>query len=105
MFDLLSAFSNVLMHISKEEFYEVVRDEVTVEQKVHELLHLLVQRQHLSFQELFATAQSRLAMIATFLALLELVRLREVVARQDTPFGPIMIVRRDDAMQPTVKTA
>ena len=100
LFDLLSAFSNVLTSVPKEQLYEIVRDEVTVEQKVHELLHLLLQRKSLTFGELFASSRTRVEVIATFLALLELVRLKEVLARQETLFGSITILRREDHMQP-----
>ena len=96
LFDLLSAFSTVLTSASKEQLYEIVREEITVEQKVHELLHLLLKRKSLTFEELFASSRTRLAVIATFLALLELVRLKEVAACQETLFGSITIVRRED---------
>ena len=104
LFDLLSAFSTVLTAVSKEQLYEIARDEVTVEQKVHELLHLLLKRTSLRFEDIFASSHTRLEIIATFLALLELVRLREVAARQETLFGPITIVRRDDRIAATRET-
>lgn len=105
LFDLLSAFSKVLTTVSREQFYEIVRDEVTVEQKVHALLHRLLERSSLTFEELFAGSRTRLEIIATFLALLELVRLKEVSARQETVFGPITIVRRDDRIAPVPEAA
>ncbi len=42
LFDLISAFSKILKTIPKKEFLEIIRDEFTVEKKVHDLLHLLV---------------------------------------------------------------
>jgi len=101
LFDLLSAFSQVLQAASKEELYEIVRDEMTIEQKVHELLHLLVHKHTLAFEELFALSRTRLHIIVTFLALLELVRLKEVSARQEHSFGPILIVRREEHLATT----
>ena len=100
LFDLLTAFSHVLTTASKDQLYEIVHDEVTVEHKVHELLHLLLKQTSLTFEQLFASSRTRLEIIATFLALLELVRLKEVSARQDALFGPIVIVRRDDRITP-----
>ena len=100
LFDLLSAFSKVLTTVSKDQLYEIVRDEVTVEQKVQELLEHLAQRPSLTFEALFATSQTRIQIIATFLALLELVRLKEVSAQQDTLFGSIIIVRRAERLAP-----
>lgn len=45
VFDLLSAFSKVLKEIPKDIFYQVVKDEFTVEEKIHQILHLLLDNQ------------------------------------------------------------
>ncbi|MBI4355544.1 MAG: segregation/condensation protein A [Candidatus Omnitrophica bacterium] len=95
LFDLLSAFSQAMKEVPKEVFYEVMRDETTVEQKIKELRAFIQANTALVFQELLAGCRTQMAMIATFLAILELVRSQEVVARQDTLFGPIQIVRRE----------
>lgn len=104
IFDLITAFSAVLKSISKEAFLEVVKDEYTVEEKVHELFHLLLEKPVLYFKDIFAKTKSRLEIIATFLALLELIRLKEVVVRQRKLFGEIEILRNPNNIQPRLKT-
>ena len=42
IFDLINAFSQALKDVPREVFYEVVKDEFTVEEKVHQILHLLL---------------------------------------------------------------
>ncbi|PIW67316.1 MAG: segregation/condensation protein A, partial [Candidatus Omnitrophica bacterium CG12_big_fil_rev_8_21_14_0_65_42_8] len=42
LFDLIAAFTRVLKDVPKEMFQEIIKDEFTVEQKVHDLLHMLV---------------------------------------------------------------
>ncbi len=96
IFDLISAFKRVLKEIPKETFYEVIKDEVTVSDKMHEIFHLLVKEEVLSFFNLFKDAKSKIEIIATFLALLELIRMKEVFVRQDKPFGDIMIIRNEE---------
>jgi segregation and condensation protein A len=49
--------------------------------------------QAVDFEELFATAASREEVVVTFLALLELMRLRELCVRQSEPFASIQIFR------------
>lgn len=100
IFDLLSAFSKVLKEVPKNRFYEVVKDEVTVSEKIHEIFHLLVKRPVLYFLELFSKVKSKIEIIATFLALLELIRMKEVVIRQDKVFGDIKIIRNSQSMTP-----
>ena len=39
IFDLINAFSQALKDIPREVFYEVIKDQYTVEQKVHDILH------------------------------------------------------------------
>jgi segregation and condensation protein A len=100
IFDLLSAFSKVLKEVPKNRFYEVVKDEVTVSDKIHDIFHLLVKHSTIYFLELFNKAKSKLEIIVTFLALLELIRMKEVVIRQDKVFGDIKIIRNSQRMTP-----
>ena len=96
LFDLISAFSKILKTIPKKEFLEIISDEFTVEKKVHDLLHLLVVKPVIYFSKLFERAKNKTEIIATFLALLELIRLKEVIIRQRRSFGEIEIIRRPE---------
>ncbi|NQT91076.1 MAG: segregation/condensation protein A [Candidatus Omnitrophica bacterium] len=98
IFDLLTAFSKILKEVPKEKFYEVVKDEVTVSEKIHEIFHLLVKRPTIYFLELFHKVRSKIEIIATFLALLELIRMKEVLVKQDKVFSDIKIVRNSQRM-------
>jgi segregation and condensation protein A len=100
IFDLLSAFSKVLKEIPKNKFYEVVKDEVTVSEKIHEIFHILVKNPVIYFLDLFKFTVTRIHIIATFLALLELIRMKEVVIKQDKIFGDIKIVRNSQRITP-----
>jgi segregation and condensation protein A len=100
IFDLLSAFSKVLKEIPKDKFYEVVKDEVTVSDKIHEIFHILVKNPVIYFLDLFKTTKTKIHIIATFLALLELMRMKEVVVKQDKVFGDIQIIRNSQRITP-----
>jgi len=95
LFDLINAFTKAVGHFSKEAFQEIIRDEVTVEGKIHELLHLLVNNASIYFKDLLVKAKTKLEVVATFLAILELIRLKEIIARQKHLFGEIEIVRNE----------
>ncbi|MBL7092198.1 MAG: segregation/condensation protein A [Candidatus Omnitrophica bacterium] len=94
LFDLISAFSKILKSVPKKQFLEIIKDEFTVEKKVHDLLHLLVIKPAIYFSKLFEKAKNKAEIIATFLAVLELIRLKEIVVRQQHPFSEIQIIRR-----------
>lgn len=91
IFDLINAFREALKDIPKELFYEVIKDEFTIDEKVHEILHLLLISPSVSISALFAKAKNKMEIIVIFLAILELIRLKEIVARQKELFGEIEI--------------
>lgn len=93
IFDLINAFTQALKEVPRELFYEVVKDEFTVEQKIHDILHLLLEKEKLDLSHLFEQAKNKLEIIAIFLAVLELIRLKEIIIGQRELFGPIEILR------------
>lgn len=95
IFDLISAFQSALKEIPKDVFFEVIKDEFTVEEKIHDLTHLLTQKETISLDELIFSGKTKIEVVVTFLAILELIKIREVVAVQECLFGPILIARRD----------
>jgi segregation and condensation protein A len=100
IFDLISAFSQALKDVPREVFYEVIKDQFTVEQKVHDILHLLLVQTQVSLSELFSKAKSKMEIIVVFLAILELAKMKEIVARQDAAFEDITILRNKENIIP-----
>jgi len=92
--DLMSAFSKILER-AKTPVYEIVGDAWTVETKVEELRMRLNLKRQITFAELFPAENTKLELVVTFLALLELVRQRLCSAVQERPFGEIVIVRHE----------
>jgi segregation and condensation protein A len=94
LFDLLNAVNQVLRRISqREEARDLFQDKWTVSEKIEELMRRLAEGPALRFSELFALSTSRSEVVVTFLAMLELIRLRQLVAVQNEPFGEIEIRR------------
>jgi len=94
LFDLINAVNLVLKRIhEREDLRDIFEDKWTVSEKIESLLKALRERGVLKFLELFAGATSRSEVVVTFLALLELIRLRQVIATQPEPFGEIEISR------------
>jgi segregation and condensation protein A len=93
LFDLITALSKALQTKPEKGQYEVVKEEFTVEEKVHLILHTLVERPQILLTELFETAHSKMELIVTFMAVLELCRLKELVIVQRRLFSDIELVR------------
>ena len=94
LFDLINAVNTVLQRFTvRDDAREIYQDKWTVSEKIEHLMRLTAQRPSLKFSELFAEATSRPEVICTFLALLELMRLKQLVCLQPEPFGEIEIGR------------
>ena len=89
--DLMGAFAKVLEKASAP-VYEVKAEPWTVEMKVQELRVLLTVRRQVRFLELFTPEKSKLELVVTFLALLELMRQWVARAIQERAFGDILII-------------
>lgn len=100
LFDLITAFNKIVKGVPKEVFYEVIKDEFTVEGKMHDIFHLLVDRPIALFSDLFKNAKHKFEVVTIFLAVLELIRLKEIIAIQETTFGEIKIERNPENIKP-----
>jgi segregation and condensation protein A len=91
LFDLISALRTVLDRLPKDSAHEVVLETFSVREKMSQLLEDLHRRGKIVFQDLFQSAASRLEVVVTFLAMLELVKIRAVKIWQEDSEGPIVI--------------
>jgi segregation and condensation protein A len=96
MFDLLQAFQKLLGRLGDETQRELRRENVTVAEKISWLSDLLDQRDSINLSQLLEDLPTRMDCIATFLALLEMLRLRLVLVFQRKLFDEIRIARRPD---------
>ena len=91
LFDLLSALRHVLERFPEERIHEVTLETISVREKMSFLLDELRRRGKVIFQSLFETATSRLEVVVTFLAMLELVKIRAIRVWQEERIGPVVI--------------
>lgn len=90
LFDLVDAFRSLLSRIPVESFHEVAAgDALNIADSINEILALLQERDMIAFDELVRDDFTRERVIVTFLALLELCRLRMIRIYQNRDQGPI----------------
>lgn len=93
LFDLVDAFRSLLARIPVESFHEVAADDaLNIADSINEILALLQERDMIEFDELVRDDFTRERVIVTFLALLELCRLRMIRIFQNTPQGGIRLI-------------
>jgi segregation and condensation protein A len=92
LFDLLAALKDVMARVPDSEF-EVTAETVSITEKISQILARLETADSLLFAELFEGNTSKLQVIGTFLALLELIKTRVIRAVQIEQFGAIRIMK------------
>ena len=95
VFDLINAFNKILKRLDnkKEDLREIFEENYTVADKIDLILKIAAPGVSLRFTELFSGAASRAEVVITFLALLELIRLKQLRCVQPEAFGEIEIAR------------
>lgn len=93
LFDLLDSLRKVLDRVPDQGVREITLERITVSEKITYILSRLKDAESLIFEDLFDRERTRLGVIVTFLALLELVRIRAVRVVQVALFGPIHVTR------------
>lgn len=107
IFDLLNAVNAVLKRFEKLQgsTRDIFEDKWTVSEKIEYVVRILGTREHVRFSELFEDATSRSEVVCTFLALLELIRLKQLVCVQAADFGEIEITKRPTPVVPAESAA
>jgi segregation and condensation protein A len=94
LFSLLSAFQAVVQRAKQRPKVLLPPEQIPVEVRIDQLLARLSETEACGFEELFADVQDRSGLIVTFLALLEMIRLKLVRVFQSGSFGAIRVYKR-----------
>lgn len=93
LYDLIGAFHNVLSQVKKESFHEVFEEIISIEEKIEMIKQRLTSEESIQFRQLFNDKVTKNELIATFLALLEIIRSKIARVKQTEQFGEILIQR------------
>jgi segregation and condensation protein A len=93
LFDLVDALQGIMDRNPGKGLMEIEPDNLTVRDRMNAILESLEGKSSVTFASLFDDSRQRLVIIVTFLALLELVRLRVARVFQAETFGPILVSR------------
>ena len=91
IFELIEAFHRLVTRIDKKELLEIDLEKMSVTDIINDILERLSNEKNMTFEELLGEQKERWRIIYTFLALLELIKLKMVKAYQTSAFGVIRI--------------
>jgi segregation and condensation protein A len=95
LFSLMAAFRQVLERARQRPRVVLPAEQIPIELRIDQLLARVSETDACGFEELFADVQTRAGMIVTFLALLEMIRLKLVRVFQQSNFGVIRVYKRE----------
>jgi segregation and condensation protein A len=94
LFSLMAAFRHVIERARQRPKVVLPAEQMPIETRIEQLLARLSETEACGFEDLFADVQTRAGMVVTFLALLEMIRMKLVRVFQQANFGPIRVYRR-----------
>jgi segregation and condensation protein A len=103
LFSLINAFRSVLQRAKARPVVRLPGEQIPIEDRIEQLLARLSETEACGFADLFEDAGERAEMIVTFLALLEMIRLKLIRVFQAGAFGDIRVYKRErpkDAPKP-----
>ncbi len=99
LFDLMEALQTVLARVPKDKVLEIIPDELSVRQRMSQMMEHLEKIDGSIFEALFEEERTRAAVIVTFLALLELIKLQLVTVQQIKIFEAIWISKAPECKE------
>lgn len=93
LFDLVDALQRVVARLPDQRLMEITPENLTVKDRMNVIIEALDRKESVTFLSLFEGQTHRLLIIVTFLALLELIRIKLVRVFQGEVFGPILVTR------------
>lgn len=91
IFELIEAFHQVVSRLENKELLEIDLEKLSLTEIINDVMERLTREKNLTFEELLGEKKDRRRIVYTFLALLELVKLKMVKAYQTAAFGVIRI--------------
>jgi segregation and condensation protein A len=91
LFDLLGAFKKIL-DTASPELISITKEILTVKDKMSIIMEMLEGQETIRFEEIFKEGSTKIQLIVTFVALLELIRLGLTKAYQEREFGNIWVI-------------
>jgi segregation and condensation protein A len=93
LYQLANAFHQLMTHVKTEVFHEVVRENLSVTDYIAMISRRLMEHSRICLRDFFQSGYQRTELVVTFLALLELTRMRMVRIEQVSTFSDVWLTR------------
>jgi Uncharacterized conserved protein len=93
LFDLIAAFKYVVDRMPRKHVHEINKLNVTLEEQIEYILNFFKQKTEATFLQMVVSMAEKIRIVVTFIALLELIKQKQIGVRQVDPYGEMVIVK------------
>ena len=91
LFALSSIFQELINHLPDVNPYELHEEPIHLDEQISFLWEEINSVQRLNFKNLIPIMKTRLRLVVTFMAILEMLRTNQITVEQDKPFGDLIL--------------
>ena len=96
LFDLAKAFKKAIDKLKPEEFHEITKINITIDEQIEHILNTIDKEKELHFLSLIHGMREKLRIVVTFIALLELTKSGMIAIRESENFNDFVIYKREN---------
>lgn len=93
LFDLIAAFKYVVDRMPRKHFHEIDKLNVTIDEQIDYILNFFKEKSEATFLQMVSAMVEKIRIVVTFIALLELIKQKQIGVRQVDPYGEMVIVK------------
>ncbi|MDR1952011.1 MAG: segregation/condensation protein A [Elusimicrobiota bacterium] len=105
IFDLVEGFKEALTSLPPEKSMMIIIDSIPIETKIREIISILEDKNYISFTEILRLQKTKMELIVCFMAVLELIKNKQIAAKQSRLFGEIRIYKLEYKQEIETETA
>ena len=96
LYDLTQAFKNILRFITDDLEHHIESEGASIDEKIDFIESILANQDSIGWMEIFGAAKSKVDVVCSFLAILELCKMNRIRAQQSKSFGDIRLFRQEE---------
>jgi segregation and condensation protein A len=93
LFNLIAAFRRAVDRMPRKHVHEINKSAVSIDDQIEYILTFFLEKTETTFFELVESMVEKIRIVVTFIALLELIKQKQLGVRQIDPYGEIMLVK------------
>lgn len=96
IFSLVEAFQNLISNLPELNKYEVHQEQISLDNQIVFITEKFKNRKELVFSSIISKFETRLQIVVTFVAILEMIRTKQIYVKQSQSFGKLVLIKNNE---------